>query len=233
MKSLLRSAMLLGVATVAVPAFACDTPVSVCPHTSPGAFALVDQYRSAQLLVDPSSDPGRPACRKRLCRRSGATDGAADPTDRHDATDHRRRRHRRRGGTQCADRRSGSGRQDRHGRSRRPMGGVSPDRRRPSLSQRRARAGRGRCRPAWCGVRAVRPVGEDGGFPVVVVGGRARADACPTSSSPPAPTANSRRSAIGGSSSTTRIPASAAGPKSISAARRRRCMRMSSICCCG
>ena len=57
MKTLLHGAILAASSALGVPAFACDTPVSVCPHDSIGAFALVSRSHAAQVLVEPSSDP--------------------------------------------------------------------------------------------------------------------------------------------------------------------------------
>jgi hypothetical protein len=44
-------------APLCASAWACDTPVSVCPHDVAGAFAIVTRARPAQLLIDPSADP--------------------------------------------------------------------------------------------------------------------------------------------------------------------------------
>lgn len=53
----LRLVLSCSVLALATPAWACDTPVSVCTRPSPGAFALVSQSGPAQMLVDPAADP--------------------------------------------------------------------------------------------------------------------------------------------------------------------------------
>ena len=40
----------------ATPAFACSTPVSVCPNTSDGSFTLIAGGRPATVIVEAASD---------------------------------------------------------------------------------------------------------------------------------------------------------------------------------
>jgi hypothetical protein len=57
MHKLLGRLALLFAMLLAVPAWACDTPVSVCPRPGEGGFALIEKGRPAGIYVDGAADP--------------------------------------------------------------------------------------------------------------------------------------------------------------------------------